>query len=100
MDITHPVDQNILTIHPRRLRARQESHSGGNLFRSADSLAGVQARDELDLLLGLALAEEGRVNWARRDGVDGDAACTEILRKDTGNLLDRALGGDVDERVG
>lgn len=60
----------------------------------------VQIRDELDLLLGLVLAEEVRVDRPRGDDIDGDGAGREVLREHARELLDRGFRGYVDERVG
>ena len=58
----HPIDQNVLSIHPRGFRTRQESHNGRNIVDRSDTLQRVYVRKGCDDLFWLSLSEQRSID--------------------------------------
>src|SRR5262249_17866118 len=83
----------------------QEGNRAGDFFGLAKTLQGNLAEDGFGKFVHLLLREahaikNRRFNWARRDGIDADAALDQLRSKGTRKGTQRGFGRRVDRGVG
>ena len=71
--------------------AAHRGHDVGDVFRLGEALERRALDEALDLLLGFAVGEQGRVDHPGRDGVHRDLFVAELLGEDARIHLVRGL---------
>ena len=94
------IDPEDLARNPAAVTTAEECHSVCNLIWLPDPVIRAHARYSLQELFRFTSVEEFCTSWSRSNRIDRDALRREIFGHDASHLLDRALGGVVQEVTG